>query len=232
MKNMSLQQTMIPTPNANKEGSRGIYLTEDDIIKLLANPKGRLVKQLPIKKSTLGDSELDIRVDGLPAYGYINNHFGLFTKKEIHPNSGRYGRGVIISPFGRPDDKLWVKETWRIGAWSEDDGLLSIDYKATPDIDNRPWLEIQGDPNGERFREYWIELSDELNEKGVMPDEDGQYHWEAGQAPLRWRSPAVMPKWASRLVVNVIDIRIIRNATPDANDTDWAFYAILALEKN
>lgn len=231
MKNMSLQETMISVPARSKEKGMGIYLTEEDISNLLTHSKGRLAKQHPIKKSTLKDSDLDIGADGIPRYGFINERFGLFTKKEIHLNSGRYGRGLILSPFGAPDDSLWVRETWRIGAWDEHEGLLVIDYKTSPDMDNRPWVQIQNDPTGNRFTEYWIELSNELHDKGVATDDDGRYQWEEGQAPLKWRSPAVMPKWASRLTVKVIDVKIIRNTNPDEHSTEWAFYTILELEK-
>lgn len=38
--------------------------------------------------------------------------FGLLIRREIYPDSGKFEYDVIVSPFGRPGDRLWVRETF------------------------------------------------------------------------------------------------------------------------
>lgn len=37
--------------------------------------------------------------------------FGLLIRREIYPDSGKFEHDVIVSPFGRPGDRLWVRES-------------------------------------------------------------------------------------------------------------------------
>ena len=39
-------------------------------------------------------------------------------------------RKLIKCPYGRPGNRLWVRETWRVGAWAQDDRCIAVDYKA------------------------------------------------------------------------------------------------------
>jgi len=118
-------------------------------------------------------------------------------------------KGVQMKcPYGIAGDQLWVKETWRIGAWRED-GRMAIDYKATPELTHTPWVTIPDD-NGEKFDEYYIKLSDECERKGIVAEDDGYYHWEPGKAPLSWRSSRFMPRWASRVLLDVVNVRTAR----------------------
>jgi len=36
-------------------------------------------------------------------------------------------------------------------------------------------------------------------------DAAGQYHWNPGDSPCRWRSPIHMPRWASRITLEISD---------------------------
>ena len=112
-------------------------------------------------------------------------------------------------PYGKPGDRLWVRETWRLGAWRED-GRMAIDYRATPEITNTPWVILQNDPDGEKFNRYWMQASDELEEKGIQPGVDDFYHWEPGQAPLRWHSGRFMQRSFARLILEITEIGVQR----------------------
>lgn len=113
-------------------------------------------------------------------------------------------------PYGQPGDRLWVRETWRIGAWCMDDGQIAVDYKASPEITRTPWLSIPDDDDGEKFNRYWVQTCDELAKKDVTPDSDGNYHWEPGKAPLNWRPSIYMPREDARIILEVVSVRVER----------------------
>jgi hypothetical protein len=126
----------------------------------------------------------------------------------ITPKAGytprRTSDQVSYCPYGKPGDLIWIKEPWRIGAWDENTGQICIDYKDGP---RKEWVQV---PDGDVFERLWIQCSDELAAKGVQYDSDGQYRWEPGESPLRWRSPLHMFQWASRLTLVIEDVRLER----------------------
>jgi hypothetical protein len=100
---------------------------------------------------------------------------------------------------------LWVRETWRVGAW-DDAGSIAVDYKA--DGYYRPEWILLGNP--ETFQKYWIESAEDAKKAGLELEDDGEYHWEPGKGPTRWRSPVTMPREAARLFLRVTDVRVER----------------------
>lgn len=104
-----------------------------------------------------------------------------------------------------PKERLWVREAWKPGAWRED-GRAAIDYKASPELVNTPWLVVPENV----WEDLWIRWSDELLATGSVPDADGMHHWEPGESPMRWRSPIHMPRWASRMTLGVTEVRVQR----------------------
>lgn len=143
------------------------------------------------------------------------------TRRVIKPQPapgeiGSFGQGMpfirgdkknILCPYGQPGDQLWVREKWRIGAWREDSGCFAIDYCDGP---LREWRNDPTDRDGEGFNKLWIQCSDELHAKGIKPDDDGHYRWEVGQSPLRWRPSRYMPRWASRITLEITSVRVER----------------------
>lgn len=130
-------------------------------------------------------------------------------------------------PYGRPGDRLWVREAWRPGAW-RDDGRIAIDYKASPELTNTPWVTIPDDFDGKTFDDLWLEWTDELLNAGSIPDDEGYHHWEAGRSPLRWRPSIFMPRWASRITLQVTAVRVERvqdiseeDAIAEGLDREW-----------
>lgn len=105
----------------------------------------------------------------------------------------------------QPGDRLWVKEAWRVGAWSED-AEVAVDYRASPELKNTPWMPVPGD----RFDEFHRKISDELRRLGVEHDADGNYDWKPGESPLCWRPSIYMPRWASRLTLTVTETKVER----------------------
>lgn len=100
-----------------------------------------------------------------------------------------------LCPYGVPGDRLWVRETWRYGDWTEE-GMPWIDYYTDG---NRALCEHVADDWAERVGAAWAELSDPSN---TMVD---------GKASdRRWRPSIFMPRWASRITLDVTAVRVER----------------------
>jgi len=112
-------------------------------------------------------------------------------------------------PYGQIGDRIWVRETWRFGAW-RDDGRFAIDYASSPEITNTPWVRNNNDDSGDEADSWLERIDSELTSKGVLSDENGIYHWESGQSPLKWHPSIHMPRWASRITLEITDVRVQR----------------------
>ena len=118
------------------------------------------------------------------------------------------GNHLDRCPYGQPGDRLWVRETWRIGAWDEDYGKFAIDYVDGPRKDwLLPFVTATEEPS-EVFDRLWIDCCDELLSKYIQPENSGCYKWEPGESPLRWRPSIHMPRWVSRITLEITGIRV------------------------
>jgi len=95
----------------------------------------------------------------------------LSMKPNQYPQEAR-GR----CPYGRPGDRLWVRETW--GLHPDLDGQLKDDGLTPGSIDN------------EGFH------------IGYKADGSGAYCIE------KWRPSIFMPRWASRILLEITDVRV------------------------
>ena len=113
-------------------------------------------------------------------------------------------------PYGAPGDRLWVRETWRVGGLDvggyRSPIRVAIDYKASPEIDRTPW--VQG-ATGEWLLRMRDQTLDDANQKGVD-------QWDHGESPARWRPSIHMPRWASRitLVVKRVWVERVQEISP------------------
>ena len=127
----------------------------------------------------------------------------MYTDKSLETNCiFRKGDQRIHCPYGQVGSKLWVRETWRVGAWHEEKGI-AVDYKAD-NYCRKEWLAVD---NGELFERLWRESTDEASEVYGFKS---RYKWESGQSPCRWRHSIFMPRWASRITLEITDIRVQR----------------------
>ena len=110
---------------------------------------------------------------------------------------GDDGSPWMACPYGVPGDWLWVRETWRYHSWADVLPRLPwIMYAA--DGAHRLCERIPDDWR-ERVRAVRVALSASKNMAidGVARDR-------------RWRSPRYMPRWASRLTLDVVSVRVER----------------------
>lgn len=118
----------------------------------------------------------------------------------------------VNSVYGKPGDMLYVRENFKLGAWREEDGRMAFDYMASPELTNTHWCRFtdEEDPDGDKFQAFWEKATNQLLSKGIEPDQNGQFCWEAGKSPLNWKPSIHMPKAASRLWLMIEEIRVER----------------------
>lgn len=103
----------------------------------------------------------------------------------------------IRCPFGQPGDRLWVRETWT--ALGNEDGHP---------IDETGELCAFRDA-ALRYRADAVPVSYGLERLPDGGDYDGP-----------WRSPIHMPRWASRLTLEIVSVRVERLQDITEDDTD------------
>ena len=106
-------------------------------------------------------------------------------------------------PYGAPGDRLWVRETWRYHGWTED-GAPWIKYAAD---DSTRLVERIPDEWSDRLADIWADLSDDAN-MAI----DGR------AADRKWRPSIFLPRWASRITLEVVGVRVERLQEITEND--------------
>lgn len=120
---------------------------------------------------------------------HISRADGRYSFVPVHAKTASH---LLPCPHGKPGERLWVRETWRVG------GLVFIDWP-TPKLTRR-W---------EREGGCDAELSDSIR---FAADEYPGEH--AGQ----YRPSIHMPRWACRIVLEITDVRVER--VQDISDGD------------
>jgi hypothetical protein len=104
------------------------------------------------------------------------------------PDSDRVGNGGVRSPYGDHGEWLWVKETHRIRSRpirSRQAGLAEHHFRA--DVEYRA--------DGE------TRVLDAHMENWRLPFEEGR---------KAWRPSIFLPRWASRITLDVVEVRVER----------------------
>jgi len=114
------------------------------------------------------------------------------------------GDGDFVSvvdwcPYGRVGDRLWVRETWGVVSHTFDENENICDWKP-----NRPATPIQELKFGTGYYDGY-----------VIYEADGGFEWNAGddcsiETKSYWKSSMFMPRRASRITLEITDIRVER----------------------
>lgn len=102
-----------------------------------------------------------------------------------------------------PGDILWVRETWRVGAWDIQNQMIAFDYKdgtcgELTYIHDRELLE------------RLVNQSREDAQKAGCKYNGADFIWKKGKSPCRWHPSIHMSKEAARIWLKVTDVRVER----------------------
>ena len=103
--------------------------------------------------------------------------------------------GPYPCPYGEPGDRLWVREAWRVPASLDNLSGRQIAEKCLDAGYRKPWCPTQYEADGTRTSQReWHEFGSKLGES----------------TPGRYRHARFMPRWASRLTLEVTGVRVER----------------------
>lgn len=156
-----------------------------------------------VTRRTNGLDRVNLNPEARTSAHYVNDGYWDLT---MHDGTWH---GLIKCPYGQVGDQLWVRETWKPGAWRSD-ARVAIDYAASPEITNTPWIHPLERADYFVVRDFFERMDAEIESSGLSPDENGFYHWEPGKSPMKWRPSIHMPRWASRIQLEITNIRVER----------------------
>lgn len=121
------------------------------------------------------------------------NRFGAFIRREIYRDSGKFEHDIVPCPYGQPGDRLWVRETW----FQKGQYVMPMWPEAEPE--DATW-------SGKKEAAYAADEPN-LQATGVF----GELNW-------RKRPSIHMPRWASRITLEITDVRVERLQEISAGD--------------
>jgi hypothetical protein len=129
-------------------------------------------------------------IDSSPCLSVGQLDDGTWGARMEHPRGGPLG--WVRCPYGGPGGRLWVRETW--AAFTP------------PTYEYNECEEIDGPPSDMRSESQWVR------------DEDIVFRADGTSNPNRWRPAIHMPRWASRITLEVTGVRVerLQSITDDA----------------
>lgn len=103
-----------------------------------------------------------------------------------------------IGPFGQVGGQIYVRETFCLEH--------QVEHGQPPPFDDgRPIRYLRdGIPCNKEFSEMWLQP----HYRATDPTPELSYEDSDGEPTVRWKSPVIMPKWASRITLDITGIRI------------------------
>ena len=136
---------------------------------------------------------------------------GFVTDSTEKKKVGRFGFGIdeyggsiqYEKPPYQPGDILYVRETWRVGAWDIFNQMIAFDYK------DGTFGELTYIHDRELF-ERLVNQSRNDARQAKCEYNGVDFVWEKGKSPCRWHPSIRMPKEAARIWLKVTDARVER----------------------
>ena len=106
----------------------------------------------------------------------------------------------VVSPYGQVGDRLWVRETFCLEHQVEGD-------QPPPFGDSRPirW-EFEGMESDPEGADMWVQP----HYRATDPTPELAYEDSNGEPTVRWKPSIHMPRWASRITLEITEIRVER----------------------
>lgn len=121
------------------------------------------------------------------------------TRRPLKPQPDEGRKGSFSCPFGQVGDRLWVRETFCLEHQVEKDQPPSFG-------DSRPirweFAGMESDPEG--ADSMWLQP----HYRATDPTPELDYEDSDGDPTVRWKPSLHMPRWASRITLEITDIRI------------------------
>lgn len=146
--------------------------------------EGPIIFKAPIVRAILTGTKTQMRRVIKNQYFLIDGGGTPFTQRWDEEEQIHW-RKDLICPFGRPGDRLWVRETWAPCEPKYCDGMTSEDFVVKSDNEGRA-----------------IHLLYRATEpRGFKWNDDPE---------SRWLPSIHMPRWASRITLEITDVRVER----------------------
>ncbi|GGL16611.1 hypothetical protein [Deinococcus radiotolerans] len=110
---------------------------------------------------------------------------------------------LVLRPALKVGRPVAIKERWRVGAWKA--GHVAVDYGADG-YARAEWLPVREPLLSELIRGS----IEDLQRTGYQPDEEGDYRWDFGRAPTRWRKPDTLRAHLARFAAQPTHVRLVR----------------------
>lgn len=188
-----------------------------DMINAVLDGRKTQTRRLPTPRTTTFDekawpnyvSQDDINMED--AWVDTNNRRDPMIKVPWNQvGTARIGK---IRPRMKVGDKVWVRERWRIGAWN--DNRFAIDY-LSDGFARREWLDCPDKDLADKLIQQSREDADAVGK--LARGSFYEHRWSPGQSPCRVRPSIFMPRWASRITLEITDTWVERLQNISAED--------------
>lgn len=171
----------------------------------------------PMVRALLAGTKMQTRrvVKPMPPPGAVS--FGTYYHPDPRPHFWAFDGDALMDfavpcPYGQSGDRLWVRESWQYYNWTED-GEPIIRFAA----DESTHLPISS-PD---LSDIWATLSDPSN-----------YAIHGRACDQHWRPSIHMPRWASRITLEITGVRVERLQDISPADCEAEGVQRLPLQEN
>ena len=173
---------------------KSILFNDEMVRAILDGRKTKTRRPITHVKKILGGAVTEFQESDTPGYDFI------MRDKRKCWNDLRKEDLLRRCPFGQVGDLLWVRETFCLES--------QVEYGQPPPFnDGRPILYLRdGIECAKEDANTWLQP----HYRATDPTPDLAYEDSDGEPTVRWKPSIHMPRWASRITLEITDIRVER----------------------